>query len=130
VAYLVQLLALALTSRTRAGESFFASRNPNKITASYFLPRCGNLIDNESGLNGRIVTCRQQSNVQVSGVKLPFGVFIAESFDDWHLGLSWSRPALTLDVNTQAQKRNCRYNDIHNQRQRHKKSDKQFLFAS
>src|SRR2546423_15690251 len=80
------ILALALTSRTRAGESFFASRNPNKITASYFLPRCGNLIDNQSGLNGWIVTCRQQTNVQVSGVNLPFGVFIGQSFDERHLG--------------------------------------------
>jgi hypothetical protein len=63
-------------------------------------------------------------------MKFPLSVFIGQSFEHWHLGLSWSRSALTLDVNTQPQKRKCRYNDVHNQRQRHKKSDKQFLFAS
>jgi hypothetical protein len=92
------------------------------------------LIDYQSGLNGRIITCRQQTNIQASGVKLPLSVFIGQSFDDWHFGLSWSRPALTLDVKTQRQKRNCRQNDsrqndTHNQ-QRHKNFDKQLVFAS
>jgi hypothetical protein len=86
------------------------------------------LVDNQSELNGGIATCREPANVQVSGVKLPLSVFISQSFDDWHFGLSWSGPALTLDVNTQRQKRNCwqndsPQNDIHNQ-QRNKNFDK------
>src|SRR6185295_18533796 len=111
-------------------EIISASGNSNRVADSYFLPRCRSLVDNESGLSGRIVTCRQQTNLQVSGMKLPLGVFIGQSFERRHLSLSWSRPTLTLDVNTQPQKRNCRYNDIDNQRQCHKKFDKQFLFAS
>src|SRR5215213_7222233 len=121
---------MSLSLWTWASEIPSANGNANRVANSYFLSRCGNLIDNQSGLKGRIVTCRQQSNLQVSGMKLPLGVFIVQSFNYWHLGLSWSRPPLTLDVNTQAQKCKCRYDDIHNERQRHKKSDKQFLFAS
>src|SRR5215217_6140050 len=118
--WLIWSSELALSLWTRTPVIFFADGNPNKITTSYFLPRCWSLVDNQSGLKGRIVTCRQQSNVQVSGVKLLLGVFIAQSYEHWHLSLRWSRPALTLDVNTQPQKRNCRYNDIHNERQCHK----------
>gem|GEM_PF-4516205 len=91
--------------------NLFADGNSNRVADSYFLSRCGNLIDNQSGLKGRIVACRQQSNVQVSGMKLPLGVFIGQSFDDWHLSLNWSRPALTLDVKSQRHKRNCWQHD-------------------
>src|SRR5262249_38402190 len=123
-------LALALTSWTRTCVILFVKRNPNRVTDRYFLSRCRSLVDNQSRLNGRIVTCRQQTNVQVSSMKLHLAVFIGQSFDQWLLGLRWSRPALMLDVKTQRQKRNCWYNDIHNQRQRHKNCDKQFVFAS
>src|SRR6185369_43721 len=128
--WLIWSNGIALALWTRASEILSANGNANWVAENYFLPRCGNLINNQSGLKGRIVTCRQQTNLQGGGMKLPLGVFIAQSFDYWHLGLSWSRPALTLDVKTQPQKRNCRHNDVHDHRQRHKKSDKQLLFAS
>ncbi len=50
VANLVQCTSLSLW--TRASETLFAEGDPNKVADSYFLPRCGNLIDNQSGLNG------------------------------------------------------------------------------
>jgi hypothetical protein len=63
-------------------------------------------------------------------VKPFLAVLIGQSFERWHLGLNWSRPALTLDVNAHRQERNCWQNDIHNQCQHYKNSDQQFVFAS
>jgi len=56
--WLIWSNAIALALWTRAGEILSANGNANRVADSYFLPRRGNLIDNQSGLKGRIVTCR------------------------------------------------------------------------
>ena len=72
----------------------FSNGNANRVTVNNFLSRLWDLVDNQSGLKWQIVACRQQSNVQVRGVKFGFGVFITQSFDRRNLGLGWSRLAL------------------------------------
>jgi hypothetical protein len=37
---------------TGANKILFVKRNPNRVADSYFLPRCGSLVDNQSGLKG------------------------------------------------------------------------------
>ena len=122
--------AADLRLRTGTSEILSTDGNPNRVADSYFLPRCRSLVDNQFGLNCRTVMCRQQSNVQVSGMKLLFGVFIGQSFERWHFGLSWSKSALTLESRLSARSaiasKRTASNDIHNQ-QRHKNFDKWFL---
>src|SRR5690349_12646037 len=96
--WIIWSIQLLLPLRTRTNEILFVKRNPNRVADSYFFPRCRSLVGNKARLKGRIVTCRQQTNVQASGVKLPLGVFVGQSFEHRHFGLSWSRPVLTLDV--------------------------------
>ena len=81
----------------------FSNGNANRVTVNNFLSRLWSLVDNQSGLKWQIVASRQQSNVQVRGVKFGFGVFITQSFDRRNSGLSWSRLALTLYVQMESQ---------------------------
>jgi len=54
----------------------FSDGNADRITANNFLSRLWNLVDYRSRLKWQIGPCRQQSNVEVRGVKFGFGVFI------------------------------------------------------
>ena len=51
VAYLIQCISFE-SLWTRAGEILSANGNSNGIADSYFLPWCGSLVDNQSGLKG------------------------------------------------------------------------------
>ena len=86
----------------------FSNGNANRVTVINFLSRLWSLIDNQSGLKWQIVACRQQLNVQVRSVKFGFGVFITQSFERRNSGLSWSRLALMLYVQTERQECDCR----------------------
>src|SRR6266446_10356384 len=86
----------------------FSDGNANGITVNNSLSRLWSLVDNQSELNWQIVAGRQKSDVQVSGVKFGFGLFITQSFDRWNSGLSWSRMALTLYVQMERHECACR----------------------
>ena len=94
----------------------FSDGNANRVTVINFLSRLWSLVDNQSGLKWQIVACRQESNVQVRGVEFGFGVFITQSFERRNPGLSWSRLALLLYVQTERQERDCRQDYIDNER--------------
>ncbi len=59
----------------------FSNGNANRVTVINFLSSLWSLVDNQSGLKWQIVACHQQSDVQVRGVKVGFGVFITQSFE-------------------------------------------------
>jgi len=94
----------------------FSDGNANRVTVINFLSGLWNLGDNQSGLKGQIVACRQQSNVQVRRVKFGFGAFITQSFERRNPGLSWSRLAFMLYVKTERQECDCRQDYIDNER--------------
>ena len=101
----------------------FSNGNANEVTVINFFSRLWSLIDNESGLKWQIVTCRQQSNVQVRGVKFGFGAFITQSFERRNPVLSWSRMALPLYVQMKRQERECRQDYVDNERYGRKDRD-------
>src|SRR6266436_765331 len=93
----------------------FSNGNTNRVTVNNFLSRLWSLFDNKSGLKWQIVTCRQQSNVQVRGVEFGFGAFITQSFERRNPGLSWSRMALPLYVQMERQECGCGQDHVDNE---------------